>query len=81
MILCRINAQVNVRPVISNSIPHYLTCYTVQIGWIKQALLIFCGINIKIGTDSSSTDPPLFMFPTVTHITKELLVCLFILFS
>ena len=42
-------------------------------------VLIIADINIKIGTDGSSTIPPLYLCPKITHMLEEISLCLLIL--
>ena len=55
---------------ITDTILHYLTCDVVQRGWIKQKILIFASINIKIVTEISSPIPPICPCPKIAHILE-----------
>ena len=66
---------------ITNSILHYITCYSLQRHMIKDMELIFGGINIKIRTDKSSPIPPIFLCPKIVHVFEDLLLCRPIVFK
>ena len=53
---------------------HYVTCDTFQRGCIEQKVLIFYGINIKIGNDGSSTSTPLLPCPKVKHMLEDIIL-------
>ena len=64
---------------IKNSIIHYVTCDETQKGWIEQTILIFAGLNIRIGTDGSYPILTLRLCPKTTHMVEEILLCLLII--
>ena len=68
-------------PITDSILNYYFTYDTVQRVWINQAVLVFFGLNIKIETDGSSITPPLCPCPKVTHILKEFLMGLIIIFK
>ena len=63
----------------TNSILRYVTYDVVQRGWVVQMTLILIDLDIKIGTDRSSTDTPLRPQFKVAHIIEEIILCLLII--
>ena len=70
-----------IKITITNSILRCLTCDAYQSGCIKHTVLIFDGLNIKLGTDGYSPAPPLWTWPKVTYILEDILLWLIILFE
>ena len=58
---------------ITRKILHDLTCNSSLRGCIKNMVLIFDGINIRIGTDVSSPNTTILPWPKVTHTIEEII--------
>ena len=64
-----------------NIILRYVTFDFVQRVWIDHRVLIFFGFNMNMVTDRSSSTTPIFLWPKVTHMIKDLLLHLIKIFK